>query len=177
MAVKQCKECGGKVSSSVSKCPHCGYSTRNAGCGAKLIVAAMVVALVAAFITYMGDDDSPPPASTARVSSAEVVRTELRPMRMANGAESKSIVVTWRNTGETPIRAVHADMRVFNSDGELTGLGVGAKDYAIYAVSEANPGVAPGNTHSEENGFVLPIGTNATTAEATITRVTEEAGY
>jgi len=44
MALKKCKECGGKVSSKADQCPHCGAKTKrqSIGCGGLLLILFII---------------------------------------------------------------------------------------------------------------------------------------
>lgn len=50
MALKQCRECGGEVSTSALRCPHCGADLKpgatRAGCLVFLLFAGPVVAFI-----------------------------------------------------------------------------------------------------------------------------------
>ena len=68
-----------------------------------------------------------------------------------------TVRTTWRNDGNRPVRTVYATIRVFDKAGKLTRFG--AVNYPIYSVPDTDPGVAPGETHTHQDGegYVIPI--------------------
>lgn len=109
-------------------------------------------------------------------TSAEVVSARIVPSTNAQGRPIYMVLVDWKNTGNTPIRSVHADISILDPQGKK--LDVSAKDYTIYVVSSDNPGIAPGETYTEPNdkGYALESGMGGTAASAdiNITRVSSE---
>jgi len=88
------------------------------------------------------------------------------------------VLVDWRNTGTTRIRAVDADITPYAADGNK--LKSGASDYAIYAVSDSSLGIAPGERYTEPNGkgFILAPGfADAARVEVRITEIVESGAY
>lgn len=73
-------------------------------------------------------------------------------------------MVTWKNTGTTPIRWVRVHIGLINSKGELLEL---LKDVPIYADSNSSPGVAPGQIYvnPKGEGWILPRYPNETVAK------------
>jgi hypothetical protein len=88
-------------------------------------------------------------------SSAEVVRVRLVPFENRTGLRSKMVLVDWKNTGTTAIRAVDVDIIPYDARGNR--LEAGRKNQPIYAVSNSSPGIAPGETYREpdDEGFIL----------------------
>lgn len=77
MALVQCKECKGEVSSSAKTCPHCGKKLKM-GWFAKLLIG--VVALVAAFLIF----GAMIPENEAKANRARrVCETEMIPKGLA----------------------------------------------------------------------------------------------
>jgi len=124
---------------------------------------------------------TPPKPSAPSVPGqpqATLVRARLVPFRTAQGLAAQMVIVDWKNTGNTPIRAVHATMTPYDAAGRpLTN---GAKDYTIYATfTNESPGIAPGETYvePEDEGFVLTPGAGnreAVRVDVTITRAMEK---
>jgi hypothetical protein len=88
------------------------------------------------------------------------------------------VLVDWRNTGTTTIRAVDADITSYDARGNK--LDSGARDYAIYAVSDSSRGIAPGKRYTEPDGkgFILAPGVGkAARVDVKITEVVESETY
>lgn len=87
--------------------------------------------------------------------AVELVQARLEPFRTAAGDDTQIVGVDWKNTGNRPVRAVHANIKAFDAQGrELYS----APNYTIYAVFNDRPGVAPGETYTKPKGegHVLP---------------------
>jgi hypothetical protein len=112
-----------------------------------------------------------------RRPSAEVVRARLVPYTTPAGLRTKIVLVDWKNTGETVIRAVDADIAAYDRRGNK----LGSVNYTIYAVSNNSPGVSPGETYRESvgEGFAWDpaITSNATRVDVSITEVVEHDAY
>jgi hypothetical protein len=111
--------------------------------------------------------------------SAEVVRARLVPYTTPAGFRTKMVLVDWRNTGETVIRAVDANITIFDARGNQ--LEDSRTNEPIYAVSNNLAGVAPGTIYREPNdqGYILGS-TGAAAArrvEVSITEVVERDAY
>lgn len=77
MALTKCKECGKEVSSSATKCPHCGVSNPAVTAKAMLVGFAAVVALIGGCLTYVttsGGDDEKKAEDPPRLSDAECMK-------------------------------------------------------------------------------------------------------
>ena len=72
----------------------------------------------------------------------------------ANGKKMQMVMVTWKNTGSTPIRVVDAEIVHRDSSNAV----LGTHNYTIFSASDTSPGVAPGETYSTPagEGFLLP---------------------
>jgi len=117
-------------------------------------------------------------AQVRRGPAAVVVRARLVPFSRAQSVGTQMVLVDWRNTGTTTIRAVDADIITFDARGRR--LESGAKNKPIYAVSDSSPGIAPGETYTEPNGegFILaPDFTRAARVRVKITEVVESGAY
>ena len=83
MALKSCKECGGQISSSVKKCPHCGAKTQKAKIAQLIGIIAVVVMVILFYNVFkdIGNSHSKQQAQTrARqeaVPAIEVTLNEL----------------------------------------------------------------------------------------------------
>jgi hypothetical protein len=75
------------------------------------------------------------------------------------GGQSYIVQHSWKNVGNHPVRTVYATIRIVNKDGVTV---FSKTDYPIYSVSNAHPGVAPGETYKPrpEEGVVIPFGTS-----------------
>lgn len=108
-------------------------------------------------------------------ASVEVVAVRLEPFRAATGYDTQLVAVDWKNTGNCPVRKVSANIKVFDSRGEVV---YSVSDYTIYAVSSDRPGIAPGETYTKPTGqgHSLPKGAGEKAVRATveITRVEEK---
>jgi hypothetical protein len=110
--------------------------------------------------------------------SAEVLRARVVPFTTAEGTQAEMVLVDWKNTGTTTIRAVDADIIPYDAHGNK--LESGANNYTIFAVSDSSPGVASGEKYTEPNGegFTLAPGFGkANRVEVIITEVVETGAY
>jgi hypothetical protein len=111
-------------------------------------------------------------------TTAEVVKVRVVPFTTAQGVRTQMVLVDWRNTGTTTIRAIDADIIVYDDRGNV--LDSGAKDYTIYAVSDDSPGIVPGEIYTEPKGkgfTLMPGSTKARRAQVTITKVVESGAF
>lgn len=118
------------------------------------------------------------PASGVSGPSAKVVRARVIPYITPNGTRTQMVLVDWRNTGTTTVRAIDADIVPYDASGNR--LGSGASDYAIYAESDSSPGIVPGKKYTEPmgNGFILAPGfAEAVRVEINIPEVVESGAY
>lgn len=106
---------------------------------------------------------------------AEISGVRLIPWTLpTNGREAQMVLTDWRNTGERPIRVVHADIIAYDDRG--TEIDSSARDYTIYVVCNSAPGIAPGEEYQEPvgEGFVLiPIPTLVPRADSVAVRITD----
>lgn len=84
MAIKKCRECGGKVSSSAKTCPHCGVSKPYAspsGCFIFIFAVAF-----ATYFTWFKDDEPQKPEDTyEKFVDSQQLRDEAQSLIRANG--------------------------------------------------------------------------------------------
>ncbi|WP_312181162.1 hypothetical protein [Pantoea sp. CTOTU46764] len=83
MAMKKCRECDGKVSSSAKTCPHCGVSkpyTSPSGC----LIFILAVAF-ATYMTYFNDEKKTPENSYEKVEDTQEVRSEAQAVIQSRG--------------------------------------------------------------------------------------------
>jgi hypothetical protein len=88
------------------------------------------------------------------------------------------VMVDWRNTGTTRIRAVDANIFAYAADGTISEWS--RYDHPIYAVSDTEPGIGPGKTYKEPTGrgYILAPGFDAAArVEVTIMEVVESGAY
>lgn len=95
-------------------------------------------------------------------NAIEVIRARLVRVRTAGGLNTKTVLVDWKNIGAATVRAVDANIILFDARGrkiDIRGRGDAfyVRDYAIYAVSDSSPGIAPGETYTEpsDRGFIV----------------------
>lgn len=105
--------------------------------------------------------------------SVSVIRTQLVPFRSeATPRMLQKAMVTWKNTGNTPVRGIEAVVTFRDKDGRV----IEETDHFIFAVNDSDPGVAPGKTHksTKDQGilFVDPFKT-AASVDVSITKVYE----
>jgi hypothetical protein len=118
------------------------------------------------------------PVSRVSGPSVKVVKARVVPYLAPDGRRTQMVLVDWRNTGTTTVRAVDADIIPYDANGNR--LGSGATDYAIYAESDSSPGIAPGKRYTEPmgKGFILAPGfAEASRVEINITEVVESGAY
>jgi tetratricopeptide (TPR) repeat protein len=109
--------------------------------------------------------------------SVEVVKVRLEPFRTATGSDTKMVYVDWKNTGNRPVRAVSAKLKVYDDAGnEIASY----PSYPVYASSNDSSGVAPGESYVKPKGEGFALGKipgkTPTRVTAEITKV-EETGY
>lgn len=87
-------------------------------------------------------------------TSAEVISVEVVPFVNPAGKRLQSIQTTWKNTGETTIRVVNADIELIGDDGSI----LDTINYTIHAEFNDSSGVKPGEifTPSSDQGFLAP---------------------
>jgi hypothetical protein len=119
---------------------------------------------------------SDPPSSSIKTATitptAEVVRARVVPYKNPNGKRMQEVLVDWKNIGETTIRAVDADIIPYDARGNRLDDNA-YDDYAIYAVSDVDPGVAPGHTYREPRGSGFKLTLESGAAKRVEVRITE----
>lgn len=112
--------------------------------------------------------------------AAKVVRVRIVPYTTPSGARTQMVLVDWRNAGTTTIRAVDADITPYDANGNALQFSA-RTDKPIYAVSDSDPGIAPGKTYVEPLGRGYIIGgvgeAEAVRVEVKITEVVESGAY
>jgi hypothetical protein len=119
-----------------------------------------------------------PPPDIHSGPSAKVIKARLVPFINPDGERYTMVMVDWKNTGTTRIRAVDANIFAYAADGTISEWS--RYDHPIYAVSDTDPGIAPGKTYKEPTGrgYILAPGFGAAArVEATITEVVEHGAY
>ena len=128
-----------------------------------------------------------------RETSVTIVSVRLVPFIIPQGAlparRTQMVLVDWTNTGNTPVRAVEANITLRGASGNALRdpfRGNTTTNMCIYAIGDDNPGVSPGTTYQEPEGegFVIIPGLpgmqddtlRATSATVTITKVSEKSG-
>ncbi len=115
--------------------------------------------------------------------AAKIVRVRLVPYTTPDEFRTQMLLVDWRNTGTTTIRAVDADITAYDATGNKLRLWNGnyTINYTVYAVGDSSPGIAPGRVYTEPlgEGFALPLidSPEAAKAEVKITEVVESGAY
>ena len=112
--------------------------------------------------------------------AAKVVRVRLVPYTTPDGHRTQMLLVDWRNTGTTTIRAVDADITPYDANGNVLEFSA-RTDKPIYAVSDSDPGIAPGRLYVEPVGRGYIVGSayepEAVRVEVKITEVVESGAY
>lgn len=112
--------------------------------------------------------------------AAKIVRVRLVPYTTPDGNRRQMVLVDWRNTGTTRIRAVDADITPYDANGNVLQFSA-RTDKPIYAVDDSDPGIAPGRTYVEPLGRGYIIGSSAepeaVRVEVKITEVVESGAY
>ncbi len=124
--------------------------------------------------------EAPEPAVEGRslsVSDVRILRVRVETYTL-DGRRLRVVCVDWKNEGERPIRAVDADITLYDAVGSVIDFPI--RDYAIYAVSDEQPGVVPGERHRtpKHQGFILPPGVGGVEgARARVTEVVEHGAF
>lgn len=117
----------------------------------------------------------------AEVTARSTLRATVRSSKLVDfvspgsGQKMQMMIVTLKNTGSTPIRAVDADITWRDSSGNV----LGTHNYTIFAESNSAPGIVPGSTWTTRKGegFTIPygagIGEKAKSVKVEITKVLE----
>jgi hypothetical protein len=112
--------------------------------------------------------------------AAKVARVRVVPFTTVSGVHTQMVLIDWRNTGRTTIRAVDADIIPYDAQGNRLELS-GATDKPIYAVDDSSPGIAPGEKYTEPMGQGYILGwvgvAEAARVEVRITEVVESGAY
>ena len=106
--------------------------------------------------------------------SAEIIDVKIVRESNANGKPIRVVKITWKNTGSKAIRALDGNFMIADNTGTLKP----KFEYTIYACSNEETGVKPGETFVlREGGFVLPQGCTASEAKVEITKVLEKSNF
>ncbi|XZE20319.1 hypothetical protein SH449x_000187 [Pirellulaceae bacterium SH449] len=129
-----------------------------------------------------GNWDIPPDSSPVRTptrTSSSDVSAEIKDVKIVTetsptGKRIRVVKVAWKNTGTKPIRALDGNFFINDNTGTLP-----AKfEYSIFACSNLEPGVKPGEDFVlATGGFVLPEGCTADRAKVEITNVQEQSNF
>jgi hypothetical protein len=102
--------------------------------------------------------------------SATVLDVAIVSERNPKGKEVRFIKVRWKNTGTRPIRIIDGNIMINDNTGTLKP----KFEYTIFARSNSEPAIMPGETYvHKEGGFALPAGCTAKEAKVEFTRVLE----
>jgi hypothetical protein len=106
--------------------------------------------------------------------SAEITSVKIVDETSPSGKRIRVVKVAWKNTGKKPIRALDGNFFIKDNTGTLP-----AKfEYSIYACSNLEPGIKPGEDFVlTSGGFVLPDGCTATEAKVEITNAQEQSNF
>lgn len=205
MALKKCRECGKQVSTRAAACPSCGApvkakknSLARSGCGCLILI--LILMAVSSGVIPFGSAPDPPvapltaeqeaqvaappveagsqPEGNSGTPSVEIVNVRLVPFRTPNGERTQKVLIDFKNTGTTTVRAVDADIIPFGPKGNRLGNAV--HDYCIYAVLDSKPGIAPRDTYRtpESEGHVLRPGyVKPVKVEVNVTEVVERGAF
>jgi hypothetical protein len=106
--------------------------------------------------------------------SAAVLDVSIVTERNPIGRDVRFIKVRWKNTGTRPIRVIDGNIMINDNTGALPP----KFEYTIFAVSESEPGIMPGETYIHtEGGFALPMGCTAKEARVEFTKVLEDSNF
>ncbi len=139
MAIVQCKECGGEVSSKAGQCPHCGNPLnvkRSSGCASVVLLGVLLLVLVAAFSdkdtrkSVAALSPSATPAKPLIASSPECVKYESALQR--NGAVSFTNLAYPQSCTESEVGRYRVVDGVFRRK-----LGDAEGTYSLYFVGDA----------------------------------------
>ncbi len=115
------------------------------------------------------------------MGTAELIDARLAPFKnAANGKMGQEVLTTWKNTGNSSVRVVDAEIKSLNGDGSTRD----TFNYTLYAEFDDSSGVLPGETHVTEpgGGFKLPGFEGfpgyspAASGKVRITKVAEKSG-
>jgi hypothetical protein len=193
MALKTCRECGTRVSTKAAACPSCGAPVKKAktistGLGFLIMLVALIV-----FVTLSSSRSSlvrpereshfsgtassgvearqPGADNGSAIPSATILSSALVDFVDDKGNKTQKVVVRWKNSGMTPIRAIDAEITHWDASGEL----LGKYNYTIFATFDDEPGVAPGEINTTR-GFILPGFKVSKSVEVSVTKVLEHSG-
>ena len=109
---------------------------------------------------YIETEAPESPASDVRKAvrpdpSVSIIEARLEPFQSpTTGRQLQKVFTTWKNVGNTPIRAVEARLIFRDENGDV----IESHDYTLYAVFDADRGVLPGETYTtpQNAGFIFP---------------------
>ncbi len=197
MSLIECAECGHKISSTANRCVSCGWlvtvATPSTASKSRFLIAIFVGFIgiygLASILTSKPKPKSPrmsviqsedqsaevpiavdEPVSPVGITSATVIYAHLQDV---DGEVFREVVVAWKNTGTTTIRAVDAKIVCFDR-----GLAIEKNSYTIYACFDSDPGIRPGETKVTKagEGFRLRAYSPADSVDVQITKVLEKSG-
>ncbi len=100
------------------------------------------------------DSQSEEPTATEQTigtATAKILSSELVDFTNDDGKKMQKVVVHWKNTGKTPVRAIDAEIIHWDVSDRM----LGDYNYTIFAVSDDDSGIAPGEVQVTK-GFILP---------------------
>lgn len=97
-----------------------------------------------------------PPAENAR-HAVTISAIRIEPYQTSTGAQTHMVYTDWKNTGNRPVRALSATIKVYDGSGRLLENLPGMFLYS--AASNDRPGIAPGETRITPTGQgkILPV--------------------
>ena len=122
--------------------------------------AILFLLIVAGCTTRTTQKSSTAETSTSQKAPSKMPKVELLEAKLApfknaaNGKMGQEVLTKWKNTGESTVRVVDAEIKSLNADGSTRD----SFNYTLYAEFDDSPGVLPGETHVTEagRGFKLP---------------------
>jgi len=114
---------------------------------------------------------SPAPSPTPQVTylSSRIVPW----VSAANGRDMQMVLISWRNTGSTPIAVVEAQITAYDAQGQVLESSV--PEYTIFASESMSRRIQPGMSYIEPEGegFVLIPGVDGVLASRVEVRITK----
>lgn len=94
----------------------------------------------------------------AQQPTVTLVKSRTVPWKMPNGKKTKMVLIDWKNTGKVPVKAVYAEINVFDKQGrKLMG---STPDYTVFYTDNPKSAIGPGKTYKEPDGegyVLVPI--------------------
>ena len=149
------------------------------GCGCLTLALLILLSIIMVLILFAGRRDrqgwtSTPPNAVS--GSAEVTSSRLVPFKSsASKYPLQMVMTTWKNTEMTPIRAIEAEFTFRDKNNRV----IETVEYTLYAASDSDAGVAPGETYTTPRGegfvFINPT-VKAESVEVRILSVSDRSG-